>query len=1193
MTQTTLLKTAFFSLLFFTLIFQAQAQKDTEFWFVAPEISQNNAANFDRPVAFRFSTYGVPAIVTVSQPANPAFPVQTLNIAANTSGALMFPPLFAEVENLPPNTILNKGFLIQSTSPITAYYEVIGTVENNPELFSLKGKNALGTTFYTPFQNITRNSTDYTPLPYASFDIVATEDNTTVTITPTRNIIGHAANVPFNIILNRGQTYAARASSQLADQHPTGSKVVSDKPIAVTIKDDLLEGGLLFGGACRDVMGDQIVPVEKLGTRHVVHKGLLEGDEFAFVLATANATQVTFDGSVAGTINVGEMLNLSITAGAHYIESSAPIYVLQMTGNKCEVAGEIMPALDCSGSSSVRFVRSTDELFYLFLTTRSGVEDGFSLNGNPNLILPSAFQIVPGSNGEFVAAIIPFQTSQVPEGQSSVVSNSQGLFQMGFLNGGSNTGCRFGFFSDFGIQIRTDSSIALCPGETVEIGGNSYSAPASIALTLVAVNGCDSVASFELGLRDEVEVSQTIALCPGEATTIGGQNYTAPATVNLVLPGLGDDCDTLATYELILKNQESLSQTIALCPGETTTIGGQNYTAPGSVNLTLPGSSGNCDTLATYELILKNQESLNQIIALCPGETIALGGQNYTAPATVNLALPGLGDDCDTLATYNLILKPQVSINESIALCPGETVTLSGQNYTAPATVSLTLPGLGDACDTLATYNLTLKPLVTLSEFIALCPGETVSINGQNYFAPALIDLIYVGSGDACDTLAAYHLTLKTQVSINESIALCPGETVSIGGQNYTAPATVNLTLPGSNDDCDTLATYELILLTQPTLSQTIEFCPGETVMLGGVDYTQPTTVTLTLPAAQGCDTIATYSLVPLTPAPSNLSIFCPNNVSVVTSSGTGPFVVNYSSPTAASDCACPGLELSLTAGLPSGSLFPVATTQVCWETADSCGQTSSCCFLVTVSEESPCDIKNVGCMKYELLTITADAGQNRTYKVRVTNNCPNPMSYTAIQIPDGITAISPTTNSVYTDAISGREYLVRNPNFSPMYSVRFKSINDSISGGQSDIFRYKLPAQADPTFINIRSRLEPQVFYEAHLNTFYCPIGITPLGERPSEEREIAPIVSAEIRVYPNPTSGALYADLSAWSGQDLQLRVIDSRGQMVLLRSVLAITESISLGLPESLPNGLYFLEIITPKGGRQVARFVRIGE
>jgi hypothetical protein len=211
-------------------------------------------------------------------------------------------------------SILNRGFFITSTTPITAYYEVIGQVPNNPKIFSLKGKNALGNVFYTPFQNLAENGTGITPTPFAAFDIVATENNTEVTITPTQALVGRPANVPFTITLNRGQTYSGQSTSQTANLRPTGTKIVSNKPIAVTIKDDLVNGGPLYGNFCRDLLGDQLVPVNKLGTRYVVHKGFLNGDEYAFVVATQNETQITMDGTNVGTIDAGEMLNVKYGA---------------------------------------------------------------------------------------------------------------------------------------------------------------------------------------------------------------------------------------------------------------------------------------------------------------------------------------------------------------------------------------------------------------------------------------------------------------------------------------------------------------------------------------------------------------------------------------------------------------------------------------------------------------------------------------------------------------------------------------------------------------------------------------------------------------------------------------------------------------------------------------------------------------
>lgn len=478
------------------------AQKDTEFWFVCPEVSNGGSGNYDHPVAFRFSTYELSATVLITQPANPSFTPISIFIPENSTNSVLFPPYFNAVENTPPNTVLNKGFYIESTNPITAYYEVIGTTPHNPEVFSLKGKNAIGKTFFIPFQTVANNTNTFNPLPYAAFDIVATEDGTILTIIPTKPIIGSTSIQPLIVFLNKGQTYSAQSPSLLANEHPSGTKVTANKPVSITMKDDGLDGGAIFGNFCRDLTGTQIVPIEKIGTKYVVQKGFLNGNEFAFAVSTSSNTHVIMDGTLQGILGEGQLLVLPITNGSHFVESSAPIYLHQMTGIGCELASEILPALDCTGSSAVRFVRSTNESFYLFLVTESGNESGFTLNGIPSHIPPNSFQPVPGSNGQYVSAVISFSNFQVPTNQSSIIENSLGDFQMGFLNGGVVTGCRFGFFSDFGNLIPLSFSISLCPGESITVNGQTYSQPTTVFDTIPGIQGCDTLVTYDIELAN-------------------------------------------------------------------------------------------------------------------------------------------------------------------------------------------------------------------------------------------------------------------------------------------------------------------------------------------------------------------------------------------------------------------------------------------------------------------------------------------------------------------------------------------------------------------------------------------------------------------------------------------------------------------------------------------------------------------
>src|SRR6187549_446750 len=170
-----LLKFCFNALLLLLNASPVFSQADTSFWFVAPDLQQEHG---DRPVYLRISSQSNAATVTISQPANSSFPVQTVSIAANSSLSIDLTSWINLLENQPVNTILNKGLHIRSTAKISCYYDVANGF--NGDMFALKGRNALGNKFTIPFQQ--SFSTTYAfPAFNSTFEIVATQDNTVVT----------------------------------------------------------------------------------------------------------------------------------------------------------------------------------------------------------------------------------------------------------------------------------------------------------------------------------------------------------------------------------------------------------------------------------------------------------------------------------------------------------------------------------------------------------------------------------------------------------------------------------------------------------------------------------------------------------------------------------------------------------------------------------------------------------------------------------------------------------------------------------------------------------------------------------------------------------------------------------------------------------------------------------------------------
>jgi gliding motility-associated-like protein len=440
-----------------------KAQIDTLFWFAAPEVS---ASAGDTPIFLRFMTYADAATVTVSLPANGGFAPINLSIPANAVDSINLTPFLASIESPAANVVSNNGIKVTSTSNISAFYELRNA--SNKEIFTLKGNKSIGDNFYTPFQKFWDNSVT-TPASFSSIDIVATENNTTVLITPRTAITGHAQDVTFSVILNEGETYSARDMNVSAATTLAGSIVSSNKPIAVTVF-----SGALSNGGCTSTMGDQITPEDYAGQNFVVHKGTSSNDR-VYILATQNGTSITIDnsGTTSTLINWGETYEVALSDAINYISTNKPVYVWHTSGYGCELSGAQVPNLLCAGTYNTAFTRTNADSLGLVLYTRTGFEGMFALNGVGGLIPAGAFTTVPGTGGEYKAAIIYYNTTDVPVNSYNEVTNTGDIFGLGVISGNGGSGSSYGYLSEFNSYPFIDAGIddTICANTSLNING--------------------------------------------------------------------------------------------------------------------------------------------------------------------------------------------------------------------------------------------------------------------------------------------------------------------------------------------------------------------------------------------------------------------------------------------------------------------------------------------------------------------------------------------------------------------------------------------------------------------------------------------------------------------------------------------------------------------------------------------------
>ncbi|HET9486821.1 MAG TPA: gliding motility-associated C-terminal domain-containing protein [Chryseosolibacter sp.] len=464
-----MLRWSLFALSLLLVQSNVHAQVDTEFWFAPPEVT---AGHGDQPLYLRISTLNQAAVVSVVQPGRNNIKIAGANIPANTTHTIDLTSEITNLETILPATVMKTGIRITSSTPVTAYYEV--GAPWNSDIFALKGRNALGNNFVIPAQDFYDNSGQYYPNPSSSFDIVATRDNTVVKVRPTKPIVGHLTDTVITVKLNAGETYSFRKTTLLASDNPGGTIVESNKPIAITIKDDSV-----INGGCRDILGDQLVPVEVAGSEYVVLKGFLTTQEYLFITATEDDTQI-FIGDGASPVSVlsaGQVFRHPVTQKSTYIRSNHIIYVFHVTGFGCEMGLAILPSINCKGSPQIGFTRTTDEFFGLNVLVRKEGISKFILNGSSSLIPASAFTAVNGTNDEWYTAQLSFNTMEIPVGRASLISNPQNSFQVGIINGNATSTCRYGYFSSFSTLFIGDD-LDFCEGEVAALdagpGKESY-----------------------------------------------------------------------------------------------------------------------------------------------------------------------------------------------------------------------------------------------------------------------------------------------------------------------------------------------------------------------------------------------------------------------------------------------------------------------------------------------------------------------------------------------------------------------------------------------------------------------------------------------------------------------------------------------------------------------------------------------
>ncbi|TAF32050.1 MAG: gliding motility-associated C-terminal domain-containing protein [Cytophagales bacterium] len=254
------------------------------------------------------------------------------------SGSFSTAPLSrALFENLNSGVIQNRAVRVVTDTLISLYALDYATASSDASL--IYPSKLLGDKYYPVGYH--PNNTSGGWQRNSEFLVVAKEDNTVVTIKPkviTRDL--RPAGTPFNVTLNKGQSYQLQSSHVVGPPYPvgqgdlSGSLVTATKPVAV------------FGGnyrtiipnlasvtCCRDNIYDQMPPTQTWGRKFITVPFRTRFWDIFRIIGGYNATSVEIEGIGTITLNDGDIYEFN-TNGSNTprrITSTKPIAVMHFS----------------------------------------------------------------------------------------------------------------------------------------------------------------------------------------------------------------------------------------------------------------------------------------------------------------------------------------------------------------------------------------------------------------------------------------------------------------------------------------------------------------------------------------------------------------------------------------------------------------------------------------------------------------------------------------------------------------------------------------------------------------------------------------------------------------------------------------------------------------------------------------------
>jgi len=390
----------------------------------------------------------------------------------------------------------------------------------------------------------------------------------------------------------------------------------------------------------------------------------------------------------------------------------------------------------------------------------------------------------------------------------------------------------------------------LCAGDSILLSGSFQAISGIFTDSLTTINGCDSIRITNLTVDAMIINSLSFSACAGDSILLGGIYQNSTGTYYDTLTGaLG--CDSVIISSLLVSPIFDSSLLLSICIGDSVLLEGVYQTSPSTYYDSLTSSMG-CDSVIITTLFVDAVYTASLSASICSGDSILFGGMYESISGTYYDSLISV-DGCDSTTIHTLTVNPSYFISVSTNICSGDSIMAGGTFQTASGSYVDSLNTIS-GCDSVVSMALIVSPNYFSSNTISICQGDSIFLGGMHQ-SNSGIYLDSLPSITGCDSIVETTLLIHPSYYFQDSVYLCFGDSIQIGGQYYSASGVYQdslLTMLGCDSVSSTLLWFHSIY----SILENESICSGDSAYIGGGYQTEQEIYIDSLSSMNGCDSV-------------------------------------------------------------------------------------------------------------------------------------------------------------------------------------------------------------------------------------------------------------------------------------------------------------------------------------------------